>query len=177
LDSLSHHCNADHQQLTTPASLSPQEAIQSPSAASNTPHSIMSESLGITTLWNTQGITSETMDFIFEHLPVHTDLFFITETWLRPLRSLPTTWNQIHNLGISVDRASRGQLGISLLTYLSFPFTILPLPIYQESNYILPCLCQNYLIILSTKKCFWCFAKYWFFQCNYVSEHLIYLIY
>jgi hypothetical protein len=29
--------NADHQQLTTPASLSPQEAIQSPSAASDTP--------------------------------------------------------------------------------------------------------------------------------------------
>ena len=40
---------------------------------------------------------------------------FITETWLQPNRSLPTTWTQIHNFGISVDRFHRGQYGISLL--------------------------------------------------------------
>ncbi|CEP08662.1 hypothetical protein, partial, partial [Parasitella parasitica] len=58
-----------------------------------------------------------------------------------------TTWTQIHNFGIGVDRARRGQLGISLLINPSFQYTVLPLPIYQESKYILPCQCQNYLII------------------------------
>ncbi|CEP07120.1 hypothetical protein [Parasitella parasitica] len=106
----------------------------------------MSESLGIT-LWNAQGITSETMDSIFENLPMPTDIFFITETWLLPQRSLPTTWTQIHNFGIGVDRARRGQLGISLLINPSFPYTVLSLPIFEDSNYILPCQCQNYLII------------------------------
>lgn len=140
----------------------------------------MNESIGIT-LWNAQGITSETMDFIMQNIPMPTDFFFITETWLRPQRSLPTTWIQIHNYGISVDRASRGQYGISLLINPSFPYTVLPLPIYQESNYILPCLCQNYLFIctylppnLHDQICFDLLTEaIQHYSDNYTYDHLI----
>ncbi|KAG2189607.1 hypothetical protein INT46_001803, partial [Mucor plumbeus] len=75
----------------------------------------------------------------------------------------------------------RGQLGISLLTNPSFPYTILPLPIYQESNYILPCLCQNYLIIctylppnLNDTFCFEFLTEALeYYATNYEFDHLL----
>lgn len=73
--------------------------------------------------------------------------FSLPKHGFRLHRSLSTTWSQIHNFGINVERSSRGQLGISLLINPLFPYTVLPLPVYQDSNYILPCQCQTYLII------------------------------
>ncbi|CEP17048.1 hypothetical protein [Parasitella parasitica] len=112
---------------------------------------------------------------------MQTDLFFVTETWLLPQRSLPTTWTQIHNFGISVDRARRRQLGISLLINPSFPYTILSLPIFQDSNYILPCQCQNYLIIctylppaLDDQACFDLLTdSLEYYATNYEFDHLL----
>ncbi|KAI8636362.1 hypothetical protein BD408DRAFT_355814, partial [Parasitella parasitica] len=112
---------------------------------------------------------------------MQTNLFFITETWLLPQRSLPTTWTQIHNFGIGVDRARRGQFGISLLINPSFQYTVLPLPIYQESKFILPCQCQNYLILctylppsLDDQACFDLLSdSLEHYAANYEFEHVL----
>ncbi|KAI9477944.1 MAG: hypothetical protein EXX96DRAFT_568929 [Benjaminiella poitrasii] len=55
-----------------------------------------------------------------EDMPVTVDgntntAIFITETWLLPNASLPTTWAQYHVYGEQVENTFRGQMGITLL--------------------------------------------------------------
>lgn len=80
--------------------------------------------LGVT-LWNAQGITTESIDFIMQHINPHTHLFFITETWLLEPRHLNTLWKQHHNYGQQVQNGFRGELGISLLVHPEFPYTVI----------------------------------------------------
>lgn len=100
--------------------------------------------LGIT-LWNAQGLTTQSIDFTMQQLNMNTQLFFITETWLLSPRKLKTLWKQHHNYGRQVQNAYRGEFGISLLIHPDFPYTVITDT--PTTHYSLTCRINNYIII------------------------------
>lgn len=68
---------------------------------------------------NANGLSDKAVDDILFYC-TNIDLLFITETWLLPNTSLPTTWKQYHVYGEQVQNSFRGQMGTSLLVNPNF---------------------------------------------------------
>ncbi|KAI9468872.1 MAG: hypothetical protein EXX96DRAFT_612576 [Benjaminiella poitrasii] len=99
-------------------------------------HSLM-RTLNIACINANGRLRQEAIDSVLYHSS-HTDLLFITETWLAPSTSLPTHWAQYHIYGSPVIHSHRHQMGISLFINPSFTYTKLYVDT-QTSPYYMIC--------------------------------------
>ncbi|KAI8069139.1 Endonuclease/exonuclease/phosphatase, partial [Gilbertella persicaria] len=67
----------------------------------------------------------------------HIDLLFITETWLPPGKTIPTTWHQYHLYGKAVSNSYRQQMGISLFINPTSKFNKIYVDLLQSEYYML----------------------------------------
>lgn len=85
-------------------------------------------------LFNANGLVASAIDDILSYCQ-QLQILFITETWLLPPTTLPTTWIQHHTYGKPVAGNFRGSAGLSLLIHPSFPYTVNIIP--SPSPYLL----------------------------------------
>lgn len=99
-------------------------------------------------LFNANGLTYEAIDNIINHLPIHTYILFITETWLLSPRRLNTEWEQQNTYGIKRRNSYTGQDGLSYIVHPDFPLPVIPIinnnPLHNK--YTISCRIQNLII-------------------------------
>ncbi|KAI8050677.1 hypothetical protein BDF21DRAFT_350955 [Thamnidium elegans] len=99
-------------------------------------------------LFNANGLTYEAIDNIINYLPLHTNILFITETWLLSPRRLNTDWEQQNTYGTKRLNSYTGQDGLSYIVHPGFPFPVIPIinnnP--QHNKYTISCRIQNLII-------------------------------
>ncbi|KAI8096034.1 hypothetical protein BDF21DRAFT_470962, partial [Thamnidium elegans] len=91
---------------------------------------------------------NNTIDNIINYLPLHTNILFITETWLLSPRRLNTDWEQQNTYGTKRLNSYTGQDGLSYIVHPGFPFPVIPIinnnP--QHNKYTISCRIQNLII-------------------------------